>query len=237
MPISLPQFIVSVQAEQDEPLAPLPIISALCESVLSGGAEGLRLADNDLIRAMKAAHPDLPIIGIHKPFPLPTGEDALNQVYITRTAEQALAVAAAGADIVALDATPRDRGDSGETLVSIIEAVKIEYPKVQIMGDVDTLESAEYAVEAGVEILSTTLCGYTEETRAQGSKGPAFRLMDRIIKRFVDDDIPVYLEGRIWNQVEVKNAIERGARGVVVGSAITRPHHITHRFKGVLADS
>jgi len=234
MSLSLPQFVVSVQAEPHEPLAPLPIISALCESVLLGGAEGLRLADNGLIRAMKAAHPDLPIIGLHKPSPLPSFEEGLIQVYITQRIEHALAVAEAGADIVALDATHRERGDSGETLEQIVKALKDAYPNVQIMGDVDTLENAGLAIEAGVDILSTTLCGYTEETQAQATKGPPFRLMERMVKHFANDNIPIYLEARIWNAVEVKNAIERGATGVVIGSAITRPHAITARFKGVL---
>ncbi len=61
-PLPLPRFVVSVQAEDHEPLAPTPIMLALCESVLAGGAEGLRLANVDLIRMLKQRHPQVPII-------------------------------------------------------------------------------------------------------------------------------------------------------------------------------
>ena len=43
-------------------------------------------------------------------------------------------------------------------------------------------------------------------------------------------DIPVILEGRIWEPEQVDKAFELGAHCVVIGSAITRPQLITKRF-------
>jgi N-acylglucosamine-6-phosphate 2-epimerase len=37
-------------------------------------------------------------------------------------------------------------------------------------------------------------------------------------------------EGRIWTPDEAQLALQLGAQFVVVGSAITRPDHITRRF-------
>ena len=103
------KLIVSVQADEDEPLAPPDILAALCDSVLSGGAAGLRLANPEVMRRMRRAHPGLPIIGITKPKRLPTNPTAA--VYITPTVADALAVLGAGATIVATDATDRPRPD------------------------------------------------------------------------------------------------------------------------------
>ncbi|MFN7310642.1 MAG: N-acetylmannosamine-6-phosphate 2-epimerase [Vampirovibrionales bacterium] len=220
----LPRFVVSVQAEDHEPLAPTPIMLALCESVLAGGAEGLRLANVELIRQVKQKHPMLPIIGLHKPYPLPNVPKEV--VYITRSLDDALALAEAGADIVALDATPRPREQS---LAEIVSTLKQAYPQVKIMGDVDSIASAHFAVEAGVDILSSTLNGYTLETQDAPTASPNFEFLEDLVKTF--PTLPVYLEGRVWDVADVHRGLGLGAYGVVIGSAITRPHQITARFK------
>ena len=223
----LPRFVVSVQAEDHEPLAPTMVMFALCESVLAGGAEGLRLANLDLIRQVKQKHPTLPVIGLHKPYPLPTHPKEV--VYITRRLEDALALAEAGADIIALDATPRPREAS---LAEIINAVKDAFPNVKIMGDVDSIDSAHCAVDAGVDILSSTLNGYTLETQDAPTDSPNFAFLEELVKTF--PTLPVYLEGRVWDVADVHRGLALGAYGVVIGSAITRPHQITARFKTAL---
>ena len=45
-----------------------------------------------------------------------------------------------------------------------------------------------------------------------------------------ETNLPVVLEGRIWEPDEVDRAFELGAHCVVIGSAITRPQLITKRF-------
>jgi N-acylglucosamine-6-phosphate 2-epimerase len=224
---SLPRFWVSVQAEAHEPLGTLEILMALCESVIQGGAEGLRVAHVDLIRQLKQGHPQLPIIGLHKSVPLPADPKA--SVYITRHASDALALAEAGADIIALDATPRFREDALKEMIATVQA---QYPHVLFMGDIDTLASASYAVEAGVHILSTTLSGYTQETEALASTVaglPDFELLKALVQAFPSH--PICLEGRVWDVTQIRQAFTCGATAVVVGSAITRPQLITARFK------
>src|SRR3989442_14854391 len=81
-----------------------------------GGAAGLRLNGEDDIREVRRTV-DVPIIGIRKVW---TPE---SPVYITPTFADAQAVADAGADIIALDATSRPRR-GGERLGGPILKIK-----------------------------------------------------------------------------------------------------------------
>ena len=94
------------------------------------------------------------------------------------------------------------------------------------MADVATFEEARNAVSLGVDIVSTTLSGYTKETENKSSE-PDFNL----IKQMQNLNVFKILEGKIWEKNQVKLAFESGADAVVIGSAITRPHLIAKRFK------
>jgi N-acylglucosamine-6-phosphate 2-epimerase len=93
------------------------------------------------------------------------------------------------------------------------------------MADISTFEEGIEAHKLGADIVSTTLAGYTSHSEAVD--GPDFGLLERLVKSL---DCPVILEGRIWSPNEVKRAFDLGAYAVVIGSAVTRPHHIVQRF-------
>ena len=78
----------------------------------------------------------------------------------------------------------------------------------------------------GADIISTTLSGYTKESLSDSDE-PDFELLKKLVEH---TNIPVILEGRIWEPDQVKKAFELGAHSVVIGSAITRPQLITKRF-------
>jgi N-acylglucosamine-6-phosphate 2-epimerase len=226
LPFPSRSLIVSVQASHGEPLYPTPILEALCHSVVQGGAMGLRIATPALIKPLKQAFPQIPIIALTKPEPLPRQPE--NHVYITATLADALQLAQAGADVVAIDATTRLRPD-GLTLQQVVSQLKAQYPTVAIMADVDSLASAKAAHACGVDIISTTLAGYTAETLASSPKNsPDFDLLAVLIHTL--PTVPIIAEGRFWTPEEVAKALALGAFAVVVGSAITRPHYITARF-------
>ena len=230
MPHTLPfpphSLIVSVQASQGEPLYPTDILEALCHSVVQGGAMGLRIATPALIPRLKQAYPHLPLIALTKPEPLPINSES--QVYITPTLADALLLAQAGADVVALDATERPRAD-GLSLAAVVSQLKATFPNIWVMADVDSLASARYAHACGVDMISTTLAGYTTETEASSPKSsPDFDLLSALVSAL--PTVPIIAEGRFWQPDEVAQAMTLGAYAVVVGSAITRPHHITNRF-------
>ncbi len=216
-------LVVSSQASEGEPLCQPTHIRALAESTIIGGAKGLRLEGAANIAACRQIT-DLPIIGLAKSKTIPDSE-RLRSVYITASFDEASELAAAGADIIALDATQRPRV-GGLTVDQLMAKIHNEL-KVPILADVSTLEEGIAAARSGADMVSTTLAGYTEGTKALSNSGPAFELLRSLIAEL---DIPVLLEGRIWHPEEVAAGLTFGAYAVVVGSAITRPQLITARF-------
>ena len=213
------QVIISVQAMPNEPLYKEECLIAMMESVINGGAKALRLAGaRDIKNAKKLFN--VPIIGLTKPDKLP--DNWLNSVYITPTLKEVNELIKADADIIATDATQRQRPK--ETLKEIVNYIK-QNNKIA-MADISTFKEGIKARELGFDIISTTLSGYTTYTKTD-LKTPDFELLEKLVKEL---DCPIILEGRIWDPKEVDKAFDIGAYSVVIGSAITRPQLITKRF-------
>ena len=102
------KVIVSCQAMPSEPLYREECMIAMMQSVVKGGAGGLRVAGmRDVSNAKKLF--DIPVIGLTKPEVIPKNYKEI--VYITPTVSDALSLVRAGADIVAFDGTQRQRPD------------------------------------------------------------------------------------------------------------------------------
>lgn len=216
-------LIVSVQANAGEPLYAPEHINALALSALNGGARALRLESAGHISYVRK-RTAVPIVGLIKSDEV-AEEDRLRSVYITPTFSDCRIIVESGADVVAMDATERRRPDDS-TLAQIIGRVHDELDRL-VWADVSTIEEGVNAVRCGTDIVSTTLSGYTEETKVSPESPPDFQLLSKLLEKC---NIPVILEGRVWNPEDVKEAFRRGAYAVVVGSAITRPQLITNRF-------
>lgn len=202
----------------DEPFYDEKCMRAMMQSVVNGGACGLRVAGARDVKIAKSFN--IPVIGITKPAKLP--ENWRSVVYITPTVEDVKELIAAGADIIAFDGTSRPR--NGCDLKDIIDLIH-ENNRLA-MADISTLNEGMNCVSVGADIISTTLAGYTDES-ASASETPDFELLSKLVQAV---NKPVILEGRIWEPNDVKKAFEIGAYAVVIGSAITRPHLITKRF-------
>ena len=213
--------IVSVQAMPSEPLYAQDCMTAMMKSVVTGGAGALRVAG---VRDVKIAKHlfNIPVIGITKPNQIPKNWKEI--VYITPTVKDVISLIDAGADIVAFDGTQRKRPND-EKLENLIKFVHVN--KKVAMADVSTPEEGVAAAEAGADILSTTLAGYTIESSSSPSDEPDFELLKQLVEK---TNKPVILEGRIWEPEQVDKAFELGAHCVVIGSAITSPQLITKRF-------
>lgn len=213
--------VVSVQAMPSEPLYAESCMTAMMKSVVNGGAGALRVAG---VRDVKIAKNlfTLPVIGLTKPNVIPKNYKEI--VYITPTVKDVIDLVQAGADIIATDATQRPR-PNGEKLADLFKYIHINNRIA--MADISTLEEGIKAKEAGADILSTTLAGYTLESVNSPSKEPDFELLKQLVET---TKMPVVLEGRIWEPEQVNKAFELGAHCVVIGSAITRPQLITKRF-------
>ena len=213
------KVIVSVQAMPNEPLYKEDCMFAMMQSVVNGGASALRVAGARDVKNAKTL--GVPVIGLTKPDGLP--ENWKEIVYITPTLKEVNELIDAGADVVAFDGTRRPRPNNC-TLQEIISRVKSA--NRYAMADIATYDEAMYCAELGVDIISTTLSGYTQESLSD-SDTPDFELLQKIVE---NTDVPVILEGRIWEPSQVDKAFELGAHCVVIGSAITRPQLITKRF-------
>lgn len=190
-------------------------MSVMARAAGQGGAIAIRANGAADIAAIRAAA-GLPVIGIAK------RRSAGFDVEITPGLADARRIAAAGAAMIAIDAT--DRARDGETLADLIAGITRELA-LPIMADVATLAEGEAAAAMGCAVVATTLSGYTPNSPRLD--GPDFDLLAQLVARI---GVPVIAEGRFTNPDELTRAFAIGARAVVVGTAITNPREITRRF-------
>ena len=209
-------LIVSVQAWKGSALDDPHVIAAMARAAQDGGAVAVRVQGVECLRAVRARI-DLPIVGLIK------REYAGFAPYITPTLEEVAAIVAAGAEIVAFDATARPR--AGATSVAGIIAA-IQAAGCTAMADCATAADALCAQGLGAEIVATTLCGYTAETA--GHPLPALDF----VRELSELDAFVVCEGGVHRPDQVRAALDAGADAVVVGTAITNVDWLVQRFAG-----
>ena len=215
-PISLRgSLIVSCQAPPGDPLDSVDTLRRIAISVVRGGAGGLRANGTACIEAFRQAT-SVPIIGIEK-------RKIGDEVSITPDFAAAESVAAAGADIIALDCT-NSRTATAEPWRNLVGRIHADIRK-PVLADIASFEEALAAQEAGADAVATTLYGFTPETA--GFRAVSWELVERMVREL---RVPVIVEGHISQPEEVRQALDLGAYAVVVGSAITRPESITARF-------
>ncbi|OKH31619.1 acetylmannosamine-6-phosphate 2-epimerase [[Phormidium ambiguum] IAM M-71] len=200
-------LIVSCQAPVESPLHDPYVIAAIAKAAILNGASAVRIDTPAHITAVRQQI-SAPIIGLWKQ-QIPGYE-----VYITPQFSHAEAIAKAGADIIAIDATLRERPNQ-EQLTTIISRIHQELGKL-VMADIDTIEAAIAATNAGADIVGTTLYGYTKETKHLSP--PGFQLLAEMVEKL---QVPVICEGGISSPTMAQQALEIGAFAVVVGTDIT----------------
>ena len=216
------RLVVSCQAREGNPLHGPAFMAAMAEAAVLGGAAGIRADGAADVAAIRAAvGPDVPVMGIAK------AKQPDGSLFITSDAAGARGVIAAGARLVALDGTTRQR-PGGETLAEVVAAIHAAGGAA--LADVGTLADARHALAAGVDAVGTTLSGYTPDSPKQA--GPDFDLLAALVAAC---PFPVFAEGRVWTREEARRALDLGAAFVVVGTAITNPTAITQRFVAALA--
>lgn len=210
------RLIVSCQALPHEPLFGAEIMARMALAAQQGGAAAIRANSPVDIGSIRAAI-NLPIIGLHK-VEMPGYE-----VYITPTLACAQEVAAAGAEIIAVDATQRPRPGFAH-LAEFITAIHAVTGR-PVLADISTYDEGLAAEAAGADLVSTTMSGYT--SYSPSLPGPDLELVARLAAHL---KVPLLAEGRYHSPQQVLEAFAAGATAVVVGGAITRPQEITRRF-------
>lgn len=213
-------LIVSVQAYPGEPLRTPETMTQMSRACELGGAAAIRCQGISDIAAIKGCV-EVPVIGLWK--------DGHEGVYITPTLRHARACVAAGADIVAVDATDRHRPD-GKLLEDTVRPLQEE--GVLLMADCMTIEDIRHAYELGFDLVSTTLSHNKPAIETSLNEGPDLPLLRQAVEEF--PDLPIICEGHVHTPQDARAALDAGAWAVVVGTAITHPTSVTSWFKAAL---
>lgn len=212
-------IIVSCQALPTEPLynEGMSLMPFMAKAAQMAGCKCIRTSSVRDVVAIKETT-GLPVIGLIKKSY--EGYDS----YITPTMQEIDELIAAETDVIALDCTMRKRGD-GTSINDFLYSIREKYPNIRLMADISTLEEGINACKAGVDMVGTTLSGYTPYSPQ--ISGPDFEL----VKNLVDSvNIPVIAEGKIHTPEQAAEMLKTGAHAIVVGGAITRPLEIATRF-------
>jgi N-acylglucosamine-6-phosphate 2-epimerase len=205
------QTVVSIQPVVDSPLEKTEFIVAMAQAAEQAGAKALRIEGVQNVAAVSAVV-SVPIIGIVK-------RDLQDSpVRITPFAADVDNLANAGATIIAFDATDRPRPESREHIVQTIKN-----SGCFAMADSSSFEEGAWAAKLGVEIIGSTLSGYT------GGEEPTEPDL-QLVKQFSNAGFFTMAEGRYNTPELAAKAIQAGAVAVTVGSAITRMEVVTHWF-------
>jgi N-acylglucosamine-6-phosphate 2-epimerase len=209
-------LIVSCQAEGNSPFNTPEGVTLFARAAVQGGAAGIRSEGIEktkmIIKSVK-----LPVIGLIKS----SFDDGY--VRITGSFADVEDLLSIGSTIIAIDGTFRKRENlSGPDFIA---NVKQRYNCI-IMADIDGEQEAIACAAAGADCVSTTLSGYTPETKNK-DQYPDIQLLSALTKKLT---VPVIAEGRINTPEMAAKMKAHGAWSIVVGSAITRPSEITKWF-------
>lgn len=211
-------FVSSCQPLDESPMNKPSIVAAMALSSVSGGASGLRIEGLDNLKAVKSVV-NVPIIGIIK------RDLDSSPVRITPYVTDVMALAEAGADIIAVDGTDRVRPESVAALITAIHQ-----SGCLAMADCSTVEEALACKQLGADILGTTLSGYCgDEVPVE----PDFQFIDAL----TTCGSFVMAEGRFNTPELAARAISSGADCVTIGSAITRIEYICRWFSETVKEA
>ena len=212
-------IIVSCQALPSEPMycEEMSLMPYFAKAAQQAGSKVIRTSSVRDVVAIKEKT-GMPVIGLIK-----RNYEGFES-YITPTMQEIDELVAADSDVIALDCTDMKRGD-GKTIPEFLAEIRAKYPDIALMADVSTFEEGVRAYECGVNIVGTTMNGYTPYTPK--TAGPNYELVQQLVEAL---PIPVIAEGRVHYPDQAKKMLELGAHAVVVGGAITRPLEIAQRF-------
>ena len=212
-------IIVSCQALPHEPMycEEMSLMPYFAKAAQQAGSKVIRTSSVRDVIAIKEKT-GMPVIGLIK-----RNYEGFDS-YITPTMREIDELVEADSDVIALDCTYMKRGD-GKTINEFLKEIREKYPDIVLMADISTYEEGINAWKCGVNMVGTTMSGYTPHSVK--TEGPNYELVEKLVEAL---PIPVIAEGRVHYPDQAKKMLELGAHAVVVGGAITRPLEIAQRF-------
>lgn len=217
------KLVVSCQALENEPLHSPFIMSRMALAAVQGGAAAIRANSVVDIAAIKQ-QVSLPVIGIIK------RDYPESEVFITATMKEVDELMTVAPEIIALDATARER-PGGEALGALVARISSRYPSVLLMADIASVDEAKTAQALGFDCIGTTLYGYTADTAGHSLPENDCAFLKAVLAAVT---VPVVAEGNVDTPERAARCLALGAHTVVVGGAITRPQQITERFMAAI---
>jgi N-acylglucosamine-6-phosphate 2-epimerase len=226
-------LVVSCQPVDGGPLDDDAWVARMALAAVAGGAVALRIEGAARLAAVRAALSKtvqgplpvplpVPLIGIVKR-DLPD-----SPVRITPWLQDVRDLVAAGANVVAVDATQRPRPVPLTALLAEIHSLG-----ALAMADASCTTDALVAWRAGFDVVGTTLAGYTA--------GPEVAVPDlpdlALVRTLAQAGCRVMAEGRYDTPERAAAALRAGAWAVTVGSAITRLEVVTGWFAHALDEA
>lgn len=190
-------LIVSCQALEDEPLHSSYIMMRMAKAALEGGAIGIRANSPEDCKEIKN-NVNLPMISIYKRV------YGTSNVYITPTINEVKELLPIKSEIIAVDATRRERPD-GKSLEEFFKEIREVYDGL-LLADISDLEEGIKAEKIGFDMVSTTLSGYTDYTLDRSK--PDIELIKSLRESI---KIPIIAEGNIDSPENAMKCLEAGA--------------------------
>ncbi len=209
-------LFVSCQPYKKEDYYTQDFILSLSKAAKLGGAKGLRIEGFKNVIVIKNAI-DLPIIGLIK------NRTDERERYITPTIKEVNELIKTKCEYIAIDYTFQDGLDK-RFYFKLTEIIH-ETCNSKIIADISNFKEAEIAYECGVDYISTSLRGYTEYTK--NITLPDIDFIKRLKNRGFEN---IIAEGGYSTHNDYINALNNGAKIVVIGTAITRPHLIIKKI-------
>ena len=209
-------LFVSCQPFANEEYYTKDFILSMTFAAKMGGAHGLRIESVKNILFIKKGI-DLPIVGLIKK------KIKGKERYICPDIESIDEILKANCKFIAIDYTHRDNCD--KNYYKKVSNYIHEKCNCKIIADISTVREAKIAIECGADFVSTTLSGYTSNTK--NKELPDLNLIQLISEEGIENLIG---EGGYSNHSQYIKALELGAKIVVIGTSISRPHLIVKKI-------
>lgn len=183
-----------------------------------GGAAGIRAEGFYNLKAVNGSV-DVPIIGLIK------SQFDDGYVCISRDFSKITELYNLGLRIIAVDGTNRKfMGLSGPEFIQLCNK---SFPDMEIIADIDSIDSAITAHKAGADAVATTLRGYTPQTNNLHTAFD-FNFVNQLKKE--DASLKIIAEGKVNTPDILMKLNDIGVYSIVIGKSITDPKFIVDSY-------